>query len=88
MIDKYLYFKDRYFVPTLAPVCALHHWDSLSKKKSTDNAGFFPFFFHNDIQQVALKTCENDINIELTHIDKIFCHANRQIYRYPKLVVN
>ena len=34
------------------------------------------------MQQVALKTCENDINIELTHIDKIFCRADHQIYRY------
>ena len=36
----------------------------------------------NDTKQFSLKTCENDINIELTHNDKIFCSANRQIYRY------
>ena len=38
--------RHRYFVPTLAHVHALHHWDSLPEKKSTDNGSgvFFQFF--------------------------------------------
>ena len=71
-----------YFVLTPALVCALHHWDNLLKKKSTGNALFFFSIFRNDTQQVALKNCENNINNELTHIDKTFFRANRQIYRY------
>ena len=63
-------------------VRALHHWDSLPGKKSKGNASGFFSNFCDDIQQVTLKTCENDINIELTCIDKIFFPANCQIYRY------